>query len=513
MAGLELYKSDNSTSAAGAFTIATSGGVASTAQVIHAWYNKGTAGGSLDGVYFQIEIEDPGNPGTYLVSGLAALNGHMEARINGGSNAALASGFVTQTTDWVKLGPGSVLQAPRFYGNTSHYVEARYVPPLSAGAATASFNWKLVPYYSQAAFEVPTALAAAGSGVVTGVCDRTVREFVETPSIVEAGTPDATVIVSRSWWIWDGVPYRSLGETITLNQNDSAVAALTTGQAYIAVLSRDQSGTALTVTKGVKATAAAAVAPSVPAGEIPVARIIVNYHSGASVITNANITKLCLDGRMKPRAGSALTGVIGAGRAIMSGAFVRLTGETTVTLTNSATNRVWLTSSGTFTVVTTDDLPPVSGALWIATFVTSGGVVTTTTDKRTFYEPLARVVRLRKTGSESTGANADSAVIEYAFCVDRMTFAVGVASIGATGSTVVDLNKRSAGTSTTVFTNQGGATESRPKIAAQALTDFTGYPEVTTGEAGDWLILDHDTATSGGTQAVDLGLAVVIYPR
>lgn len=513
MAGLELYKSDDTTSAAAAYTISTSGGVASAAQVIHAWFNKGVNGGSQDGIYYQIEVEYPASSGTYVTSGVNALNGHFEARFNGGNNAANASGFVATTSDWVKLGPASVLLSPTMYGNTSRYVEVRYSPPLSSGAASETINWRLVPYYSNASFEIASGVPQLGVGILTGVCDPTVREFHESPSVAAAGTPDATVIIGRYWYVWDGVPYRNLGETITLNQNDSVPSALTSGQAYIAVVSRDQSG-AITVTKGTRATAASAVAPACPAGEIPVARIIVNYNASASVINNSDITKLALDGRLKPRAGTGLTGIIGSGRAVMSGSFVRLTGETTVTLTASSTNRVWLLSSGTFTVVTTDNLPPVSGALWIATFTTDGSGVTATTDKRTFCEPLAQIVTLKRDGTEATATTADRVMLGYAFCIDRMTAALRVASSGgATGSTTLDVNKYTAGSGATVFTNQGGATESRPKIAASGYTDTTPYLEVTTGEPGDWLTLDVDAITSGGTQATDIGVSIVVYPQ
>lgn len=508
MAQVEILTTANA--AATGLTFSGVVGTATAAQTFRIWYNRGTASGTVSGLALQIEIEDPNNPGTYLSSGLAALdNKHVQMRINGQS----ATSFEQQATDWVNVGTNARLYVSPIPGNQYRILEVRYNPPLTEGAASESGNFRILPYYAVAAFGTADGVTQQGSGILTGVTDGTVREFVEIPTVT--GSADV-VTVSRRWWVYDGTSMRDLVRTHTLNQNDSAVSALTSGQAYKAVISQGPSGTS-TATKGVRATAASAVAPSLPTGHMQIAVVTVTYQGGGtSSISSGNISVSAINGRFGvTSSGSSLNLTIGGGRALFAGTFIRLDSTSTVALTASSTNRVWLGSQGTFSVVTTDDLPPTSGALWICTATTNGSGVTALTDKRRFHEPTARLIALKKSGSEATGTLADYAVVPFRAQVDRLVMALGTASSGgATGSTTADVNLVTGGSSATLFTNQGGSPESRPTIAAGSYVDATAYPEVTaTLEAGDLLTLDLDAITSGGSQGANLGVAVVLYPR
>lgn len=116
--------------------------------------------------------------------------------------------------------------------------------------------------------------------------------YLKTGGVIaeSGGGADALVNMAAATWVFAGVDKTMSSKTATLNQNDSAAAALNVGEAYKAVISLSASTSALTATKGVKAVAASAVAPATPAGEIYLATVTVLYQGGGtSIIANANI--------------------------------------------------------------------------------------------------------------------------------------------------------------------------------------------------------------------------------
>jgi hypothetical protein len=377
----------------------TAAGATSTAQVIHLWYNKGTPGGAIRN--FSAQPVNPDSTPPNLASGVPWLDETwVEGRVNGGANPGLDPAFVAVTTDWYKLGSGCVLPMPDLPGNCAYYLEIRLHPPMKDGAPSASVNAEFIWNYNESAFSLAGALSDLGSGIVTGVGDRTVTEFVEAPTVLATPvTPDAVVHVSKRWYVYNGVSLRTVAaDALTMAQTDGASAALTTGHEYQALISQPKGSgtgdTAAVVTPGLLATTGTSVLPALPAGNLLIASVLVSYHVTASVITQANITVLCTGGRAKPTIGTGLTVNIAAFRAVMPGARIIQRGATVVTVPLSVTSWIWLASSGTFSV-SASAVPPFSGALPICSAVAGVSTVTSITDFRAYFEPLARVVSLK----------------------------------------------------------------------------------------------------------------------
>src|ERR1035441_8619968 len=120
---------------------ATAAGATSASQRIDVWYNHGIAGGSVSNLSIQAV-----DPATGLDSGIDWLDETwIEARVNGGANPGPAAAFHSITTDWYRLGDGSVLPLPDLPGNCAYYLEIRLHPPLKDGAPTESVNFKPAP--------------------------------------------------------------------------------------------------------------------------------------------------------------------------------------------------------------------------------------------------------------------------------------------------------------------------------------------------------------------------------
>src|ERR1017187_3344118 len=107
-----FYLTDDATLATALTFGPTAAGDTSATQILHFWYGKGTPGGSISNLTIQAL-----DPATELDSGLDWLDeAWIEARINGGANPGGDVAFHTVTTDWYRLGKGTVLPAPDLPG-------------------------------------------------------------------------------------------------------------------------------------------------------------------------------------------------------------------------------------------------------------------------------------------------------------------------------------------------------------------------------------------------------------
>lgn len=136
---------DNVTPATALVFGPTAAGDTSATNVIHAWYNKGTPGGTpIANLIIQAV-----DPATGLDSGVNWLDQTwLEARINGGANPSSDPAFRSLSTAWYPLGRGNVLPAPDLPGNCAYYVEIRLHPPLVDGTSTETVNFKLQASYN-----------------------------------------------------------------------------------------------------------------------------------------------------------------------------------------------------------------------------------------------------------------------------------------------------------------------------------------------------------------------------
>ena len=382
---LVLYKSDDTSLATG-LTFTANAGEESATQTLHLWYQKGTPGGVIRDVFLQLEVDN--GSGTYVTSGVATCDLHIfKARVASGSNPSNDPSFILETTDWHDLGTNAVLPIPDLVGNSARYIEVKIRAPLGDGAATTVANWRLVPRFNEASFGVAGGVAeGCGTGIIDGAGDNSANEWrgplngEGAPTLTASGTPDDYVHYGIRTWNRRGVALRGTDDQHQLDQNDSAAAALTAGQAYMVTVSQAGAG-APTFTKGLKAAAASAVAPAAPAGELLIGTVKVRYNAVLTEILTSDITVLCVSGQFMPQQSTGLALTINPGRAILAGAFVRRTSQQTAVLVASDTNRVWLSASGGL-IVTQSATPPQTGVILLATATTDGSGVTALVDER-----------------------------------------------------------------------------------------------------------------------------------
>lgn len=483
--------SDDTTITTGASFLAVDAGTSSSAYEFRAWWYKGlTTGSTQTRLYFRPRVA-----GAY--SGHALLDQHaFEMRIVGSSNPDGHADFVPWTTGWTRVGANAVLECPPMATNCALHLEVRLSPLAQHSGTTASVAYDIVPVHD----ETPEWEAELlHSGILTGLGDGETTEWVESVAVTETGTPDDKANVAARWWLYLGVPYRAAAEAVTLSQDDGDSTTLSAGESYYALLSQPLGGGAVVATKG-SLSAGTPDIPALPASSLAIASVLVAYGAGGSVIETADISTDDADGnpytydaRFKPTAGTGLELLLGRGRTASADVEV----ETSVTLNASSTDYVWIVPGGG-AVLTLTDVPPRAGAIPICEVTTDGSAVTAVADRRKFSEPNAELVRLAVAGTLTATTGRDFWVAPYRGAIDRVACYLRAASIGASGSTDIDVNKNA----TTIY-------GTKPSIAAQGTSDLDSHPTTTTFAAGDVLSFDLDAITSGGT--TEIGCEVYLW--
>jgi len=362
----------------------TAAGDTSAAQILHLWHDQDTPGAAIT----NLSVQAVG-----AVSGLDAGEDWLdetwlEARVNGGTNPSADVTFISYTSDWFRIGVGSVLPiAHDLPGDCAYYIEVRLHPPLKDGTATETVDFKLIANYSESALALGGALSDLGQGIVTGIGDLTLSEWIEAPATTETGTPDDEIHVSAPrMYLYNGAPFTTTTlDDLTLNQTDGDSAALTSGHEYKAVISQPPGvELAAVVTKGSAGLTGAGVVPALPEGNLLIAVVNVAYNAVASVIAQADITEYAVDGWGKPSFTTGLTVHVGAIRAILPGARIINRSARDVTVPLSDTSWIWLGSSDAFEV-SDSATPPFAGALPICSAVADATDVTSVTDLRVFF--------------------------------------------------------------------------------------------------------------------------------
>ena len=475
----------------------TTAGTPATAWPLDIFLDRGTPGGVANNVRLQVEVYESG---MWKTSGTNSLDkAEWAARITGFWNPGNDPLFVGTTRDWTPIGSGLPFDLPALRGDCAHSIEIRYAPRLDTSSASGSITWRLAISYSENLEAAGIGVSEAGGvGILTGVGDPRISEWTKAPAVTESGSPDAYVQIGRRWAVLRGVSRRWVAEQVELDQTDSTHTGINPGEAYVAILTQGTGG--VTATKGVKALLAAVVAPAAPAGELPLARVIVGYQAGGtSVIVNANITVYADDGRGRVVATTGLVVSVARLRALVDRAVITRPIAELVTVADDAASTVWLTSSGAISLT--------AGSLALASVTAAGGVVTAVTDLRTYVEPGMQLIVLRAQATESIASEWDRTPIPFRWNLDRLAVSILHASDSATGSTDVNLVRWSAGANADVCPGDGLAS-----IPAQACVGDDGWPTVTTGQAGDWLTLSIMGATSGGTQAYGVSVTAFLYP-
>jgi hypothetical protein len=379
---LVLYASGTTTPLSTFAFASTPPGSVSASLAADLWLDHGTPGNVTRNI--RLAIDALISAGVYAETGLPLVDRQeVQCRVVDSANPSNDPHFSARVTGgWFPAGAGAWFLVGDLWGNCRIGLEFRYVPSLQGGTGTVAASCRVRLIDGTAAVGRTDHTGAVG--VVTGLGNPDTTEWNNAPTVIESGTPDALANVSARSWVVAGADRTQTGETVTLNQEDSASAPLVSGEAYYGLITQNPAGTTCTLTKGVKAVAASAVLPAAPAGHLkPIASVIVHYHVTASVITNADITILAVDGRgLLTYSASSLTVTIGAIAALLPTVYVFQPAPQSVLLTASVTSIVYLDSMGLIGAAAA--APEGSLPLWSC--VTDGsGVTGTPTDLRTLF--------------------------------------------------------------------------------------------------------------------------------
>ncbi len=321
-------------------------------------------------------------------------------------------------------------------------------------------------------------------GIILGYGDDSHLEILIGGDATEAGTPDNTFDVPDLGWLHLGIPFVKLLHTITTNNLDKDSAALVSGEEYWLVISLAGS-TTLTETKSAKGTAPLSedLAPSAPAGEIPLYRVRRHFDA---IINTADLTTLTDIGGFN-KVVSGLNATIGPGRMVLDNRLVDRDGTTVLTLTASSTNRIWSIPGpdGGYQVTTTAP-KPVERARLLFESVTDGTTETSETDHRVVMGDIIPVKFVWTQDLSDALRDVAYAIFPssrdgYIQIPKGITFAVGDNATGnAAGKMEVDIEISDlVGGFTDLFTSKG-SDDRRPTVSFGTTepTSLAALPEV-----------------------------------
>ena len=320
----------------------------------------------------RLGIVDPGDSNATLARAYRERWYEIKATGNGTATSKL-------TTPWIPVGEGSEIELPLLEDGEYHEIQIRLSAPGTAPNGDVDLSIHGDPGPRRLALSQGPS-ESGRDGVRSLVGDTAIDDLLVGCVPLEVG-PDEFIAIPDLMWINDGTPSVFLGQNVELTDQDSAAANLAVGESYWNVLSLKSDGT-ITQTKSVKGTAplAESLIPSVPAGEVPYA-VVERLESG---IADANITLTTQPSRFEiTDTSDGLNVTIGAGKALVANGLLSTVQPTTLALTASSTNRVWIVpDNDALFDVTTSATPPVGGAYLLYEVTTDGSSVTAVTDRR-----------------------------------------------------------------------------------------------------------------------------------
>ena len=376
--GLSWYESDGTTAVTTTHAFgSTAAGSTSTAWEPWIYYNKGASGGSATNVTLSVEALSGSD---WLRSGLSVLDQHeIEVRIKGYVSTGDATWVPAVTTLRSRMGANLPFEIGTIPGNCGVQLEIVHAPRLQSGTASTDVTVQFPTVYNEVRTTItPGANEVGGYGVLTGCGDPYVSEWVTAPLVTATGTPNDKANLAASVWVGAGVTQRAAATTVTLNQNDSAAAALTAGQAYYALLSQPIAGGAVVATKSTKATAGSQPVPALPANSLPIALVAVRYGAGGSTIATSDISQIAKDGWLLVADAGVLNVTVAPGRALTRRAIVTRTLPETLTVTDNATTTIYLAPDGT--------LSTSAGDFELARVTAASGDITLVRDMRRYID-------------------------------------------------------------------------------------------------------------------------------
>lgn len=443
-------------------------GTDSTPKALRLRYRWGQTGSGLQSNALVIEYSTDG--GTTWASDLAMFKVEVTDVQNPDADPDFLGALLTARRT-------NRLELPPLRAGCAYDLALTFSHPYVTGAATTTYRWRMGVEYNEAARRV--AFVPDGpSGVLSGIGCPDVSEWIVAPSFTP-GTDQVTL--GDCSYVHLGLRYEVPGDDIALDGTDGDSASLSSGEEYIALLSAGASG--ITTTKGLLATAGTAVAPSYPAGELPLAFVRVPY--GGVIVT---YTLHALSGRFLVEDGGGLYAYVGPGRGQLPGWLVTPRNQQVGPLVDDATSTIYVSEAA---VANTD-----GDGFPVADVTTAGGSITAIVARRRLLglEPIRLSIR----GTETTGTASAAAYVPFPWALDSAEARLRVAAAGATGATDLDVDL-------------GGDEIASGAIAAgdtsAALVLGTTY-----GDPG-WVTVDVVGITSGGTQGSDLEIVLWMARR
>ena len=341
---------------------------------------KNNTGSQISNIVMTFAQENPSISGTYIPSGAPAVDEQWgRAQIVGVDS----SGTPGQTVRFYGLqacGANLFAVMPTILAGNSIFVDFSLFQPAISGQAISTIN-VLVQVAGDVGFgPLPMGIGSTGRGVLKNL-EMPVTEIVSGGALSATGSPDAYVHRAAVTALIDGIELADASiEDILLNQNDSASAALTTGQSYIALVQDGPTIATPVVTKGLNGTPG--VAPAGVADRTQARVVNVIYQSGGtSIIDAGHITNGLVYARYLVTDAGGLAADVGAGFSMCGGYWQYSSDIAVAPLTDATTNYLWKEWNGAVTVTLTN-VQPSPGALPLATIVTASGSISSITDTR-----------------------------------------------------------------------------------------------------------------------------------
>lgn len=227
---------------------------------------------------------------------------------------------------------------------------------------------------------------AVGYGTYFGVGDGREYGLVEAAEVVADSPASDAVVVGSAGWLWAGIPSYLHSAPLTLDDEDGAAVALSSGESYIAALCAGDG--AVEVVKGLLA--AQPVGPeNRPALTRAQRKNLLAWveRPFSATITASEITDARAL-RFAALSSAGLTLTVAPSRQFVPGAMIDHQAPETVTLDDDATSEVWRLGSGGLLATTTGRPDPTAWLL--ATVTTAGGSVTAIDAPRSWIpQPIA----------------------------------------------------------------------------------------------------------------------------
>ena len=502
---LAWFETDGTT-VAGVDTYTPTAGTPTAAQTTRIYNDNGGAAAADDATELRITALARTSGGVNFTAEHAlAAGAYIECRAVGSGG----TGVGAQTTEWTPVGKGKFLYIRDLPSDCYRTIETRINAP--AGFGTEDVEVLLRAVANSPAVVIEDGHHESGAvGVCHGVGDGRFGALLEGGTLTATGSPDDDVNLDLTTWIAAGVPHTLVPQAITLSANDSAAAALASGESYWCALTLASDGT-VTQTKSVKGTSPLAVSarPTPPSDEPLLG--YVEREFDATIESGDIYQDERVYGWFKAESsGASLVVTISAGQAMVDNRLIIFNSTSNVTLAASDDNYVYLNPSGTWSANATG-VRPTDRSLLVYVFTTDGTGVTATQDRRKFTGNRAHVIEFNRAGSLTATNTAYSAW--PLFCIGYIMPILGVdLAVGTTGTasaaTTCDVETSSAGGAwTTVFTDQ----TYRPSVAYNASDPSTSAarPQVYRIEPRSRLrgVVD---VIPGGTSSTDLSLSLLV---